>query len=112
MKCFRQRYITQQVESSPRDMVGGSPQGTLLGGLEYNIANDGCSRKSASDSDRFKYFDDLHILKFIILGDLLKAYNFKDHIASDIPIDHLFLPLQDYSMQKKLDAFQAELKIT
>ena len=59
-------------QSNPKSLIGGSPQGTLLGGLEYIIAND-CSKDDVSQEDRFKYYDDLHILEFLILFDLFHS---------------------------------------
>ena len=48
-------------QSKPKSLIGGGPQGTLLGGIEYIIAND-CSKDDVKDEERYKYFDDLHIL--------------------------------------------------
>ena len=90
-------------ESEPKDLVGGGPQGTLLGGIQYIIANDDCGKTQIDENDRFKYYDDLEILEFIILMEKLKDYDFHEHVASDIGVDHLFLPPRSYKMQSHLE---------
>ena len=89
--------------SQPYELVGGGPQGTLLGGLQYIITSDDCSPKDVIKEDRFRYFDDLNILEFLILTDLLVQYEFKEHIPSDIGIDQQFLPPSSFKMQENLD---------
>ena len=42
--------------------------------------------------DRYRYCDDLAVLELVMLGDILTEYNFLEHVASDIPLDHRFLP--------------------
>ena len=67
-------------------LVGGGPQGTLLGQIEYLVqSNDNAS--SVPHEDRFKYIDDLSILQPVFLSGLLKHYNFQDHVASDIAVE-------------------------
>ena len=88
-------------QSKPKNLIGGGPQGTLLGGIEYIVAND-CSRNDVNNEDRYKYFDDLNILEFIVLTELLTQYDFKNHVASDIGIDHAYLPPENYDMQRNL----------
>ena len=89
-------------QSKPKNLIGGGPQGTLLGGLEYIVAND-CSKHDVNQKDRFKYFDDLHLQEFLILCDHLVQYDFFKHVASDIGTDHLYLPPEKYDLQKNLD---------
>ena len=90
-------------QSEPKQLIGGSPQGTLLGGIEYIIANSDCLKESTSQEDRFKYYDDLNLLEFLILCENLEQYNFLNHVASDIGTDHLFLPPEAYKMQTNLN---------
>ena len=40
-------------------LIGGGPQGTLIGGIEY-IAQSNDSADVVSPDDRFKYIDDLY----------------------------------------------------
>ena len=67
-------------------LIGGGPQGTLLGGIEY-LAQSNDNADVVNPEDRFKFIDDLSILQLIILSGLLTEYNFHEHIASDIGID-------------------------
>ena len=82
--------------------IGGGPQGTLLGGIEYMVqSNDNADVVPAED--RFKYIDDLSVLHLICLSGLLVEYNFFQHVASDIGIDEQFLPASSYETQKHLN---------
>ena len=90
-------------KSSVRNLVGGGPQGTLLGGLEYIISNDDCAKEEIQNEDRFKYYDDLNLLEFLILSEKLIQYDFNSHVASDIGVDQLYLPSNDYKMQNYLN---------
>ena len=47
-------------QSKPKKLIGCGPQGILLGGLEYIIAND-CSKEDTDQEDRFKYYGDLNL---------------------------------------------------
>ena len=53
--------------------------------------------------DRFKFIDDLSILQLICFSGLLLEYDFRQHVASDIGIDQLYLPSSSYSTQTSLD---------
>ena len=51
-------------------LIGGGPQGTLLGGTEYLVqSNDNAD--SVPQSDRFKFVDDLSIVELVCLAGLL-----------------------------------------
>ena len=68
------------------DLIGGGPQGTLIGGIEYLVqSNDNADIVAAED--RFKYIDDLSVLQLVLLSGLLTDYNFHQHVALDIGID-------------------------
>ena len=67
------------------------------------MTSDDCSRDEVSEEDRFRFFDDLNIIEFIILTDALIDYNFHDHVASDVGTNQRFLPPQNFDMQQKLD---------
>ena len=61
-------------------LIGGGPQGTLLGQLEYLVqSNDNAD--NIPPEDRFKYIDDLSILLLICLTGLLTDYDFTKHVA-------------------------------
>ena len=83
-------------------LIGGGPQGTLIGGLEYMVqSNDNAD--IVPPEDRFKYIDDLSILQLICLSGLLVEYNFYQHVASDIGIAEKYLPSENYQTQEHLN---------
>ena len=57
-----------------------------------------------SQSDRYKYIDDLSILELVSLAGLLTDYNFNLHVASDIGIEQRYLPAETYSTQDHLNS--------
>ena len=83
-------------------LVGGGPQGTLLGQLEYLVqSNDNAD--VVPTEDRFKYIDDLSVLQLICLSGLLVDYDFLQHVASDIGIDEQYLPPDKHNTQGTLN---------
>ena len=90
-------------ESEVLPLIGGGPQGTLLGQLMYLVQSNG-NANMVDPEDRFKYIDDLSILHIVCMAGLLSSYNFHLHVASDIGVDQLFLPPVNYQTQAHLDA--------
>lgn len=88
--------------SSVRKLIGGSAQGSLLGGTQYIVASNNVAQ-DVSVENKYQYFDDIEILDLLILSNILIDYDFKSHVASDIGIDHKFLPPQNYNMQSHLN---------
>ena len=84
-------------------LIGGGPQGTLLGGLEY-LAQSNDNADVVPPEDRFKYIDDLSILQLICFSGLLTDYNFYQHVASDVGIDEQYLPASSLSTQDNLNS--------
>ena len=73
------------------NLIGGGPQGTLLGQLEYLVlSNDNAD--CVSPEDRYKYIDDLTLLQLVCLSGLLIEYNCTEHVPSDVGIHQTFLP--------------------
>ena len=85
------------------DLIGGGPQGTLLGGLQYIITSNDCSIEKVKAEDQYKYFGDLIILQFVILTDILVNYDLLQHIPSDIGINQKYLPPSSFKMQDHLN---------
>ena len=84
-------------------LIGGGPQGTLLGQLEYLVqSNDNADVVPAED--RYKYIDDLSLLQLVCLSGLLKDYNFFQHVASDIGTEQQYLPPENFPTQETLDS--------
>ena len=83
-------------------LIGGGPQGTLLGQIEYLVqSNDNAD--IVSPDDRFKYIDDLSVLQLLCFSGLLIEYDFQHHVASDVGIDDQFLPADTYQTQDSLN---------
>ena len=72
-------------ESEVLSLVGGGPQGTLIGQIEYLVLSNN-NADFVSPADRFKYIDDPTVLQLVCLSGLLIDYNFEEHVASDIGI--------------------------
>ena len=83
-------------------LIGGGPQGTLLGGIEYLVQSNS-NAEGVPETDRFKYVDDLSILELICLSGLLIEYQFKTHIPSDIATEQLYLPAESFKTQRQID---------
>ena len=58
---------------------------------------------TVNKADRFKYIDDLSILDLVCMAGLLTSYNFRSHVASDIGVDQLYLPSENFATQSHLD---------
>ena len=58
-----------------------------------------------SPEDKFKFVDDLSTLEKINLITIgLASYNFKQHVASDVGVDQLFLPNKNIQAQSHMDS--------
>ena len=49
-------------QSDPKDLTGGSPQGTILGGIKYTIASMDYTPEDLTSQDKFRYYDDLNMM--------------------------------------------------
>ena len=68
------------VQSVPRKIKGGGPQGATLGILEY-MSQSNNSSDCVDSGDRFKFVDDLTILEIVNLLTIgLSSYNIKNHV--------------------------------
>ena len=83
-------------------LIGGGPQGTLLGQLEYLVlSNDNAD--CVTDEDRYKYIDDLTLLELVCLSGLLTEYNYMEHVPSDIGVGKNYLPAENFQTQDNLN---------
>ena len=83
-------------------LIGGGPQGTLLGGLEYLVQSDD-NTATVEPDDRYKYIDDLSVLQLVLLSGLLVEYDIRQHVTADVGTDMKYLPPENYNMQGHLD---------
>ena len=90
--------------SSERELKGGGPQGSTFGIWEY-LSQSNDNADCLSESDRFKFVDDLTFLEIVYLINVgLASYNVRHHIPSDIPSHNQIIPAQHLKSQQHLDA--------
>ena len=93
--------------SVPRKINGGGPQGATIGLLEYLSQSNNCS-DMVSESDRFRFLDDLSILEIINLLTVgISSFNIKQQIPNDIPNHNQLIPTQNLKSQVWLDEINA-----
>ena len=89
--------------SEMRKLNGGGPQGCTLGILEYlSQTNNNCDY--IPTDEKYKFIDDLTTLDIINLLSIgLSSYNFKNHIASNIPSHNQIIPAKNLKSQQYLE---------
>ena len=91
------------VLSNPRSQPGSGAQGASLGNHEF-ISQTNENANSVPVDDRFKFVDDLTALETINLLNIgLSSYNFKQHVASDVPENGYFLDSENIKSQVYID---------
>ena len=89
--------------SLPLTVTGGGPQGATLGLLEY-LSQSNNSADCVSESDRFKFIDDLSVLEIVNLLTVgITSFNLKQQVPSDIPLHNQFVPAEHLESQKWLN---------
>ena len=103
---FQNREMTVKwhgCRSLPRKVNGGGPQGATLGLLEY-LSQSNNSADIVSDSDRFKFIDDLSILEIVNLLTVgITSFNLKQQVPVDIPTHNQFIPSDNLKSQAWLN---------
>ena len=90
------------IESKPKRLIGGSPQGTILGQLFYIGASDDAA-EGIPEEDKLKQIDDLEIIELISIAGVLVDYDFYEHVASDVGVGQKFLPANTFEMQNTIN---------
>ena len=89
--------------SVPRKVAGGGPQGATLGLLEYLSQSNNCA-DMVSESDRFRFIDDLSVLEIVNLLTVgLTSFNLKIQVPNDIPIHNQYVAPQNLKSQQWLE---------
>ena len=100
---FQDREMTVKwhgVQSVPRKINGGGPQGATLGILEY-LSQSNTSADCVNPGDRFKFVDDLTILEIVNLLTIgLSSFNIKEQVPSDIPSHGQYIASKDLKSQE------------
>ena len=103
---FQDREMTVKwhgCHSLPRKVNGGGPQGATLGLLEY-LSQSNNSADMVSESDRFKFIDDLSILEIVNLLTVgLTSFNLKQQVPADIPLHNQYIPSENLKSQDWLN---------
>ena len=87
-----------QHTSSSYDLVGGAPQGSIIGMLLYINGSDDVVYEVANE-DKYKYIDDLAVLDTVNTEDKLEHYDVWQHVPSDVATNQRFLPSSTYKSQ-------------
>ena len=87
-----------------RRVKAGGPQGATIGLLEY-LSQSNKSSDCVSESDRFKFLDDLSILEIINLLTIgISSFNVKHQVANDIPQHNQYIPPENLKTQAWLNS--------
>ena len=99
---FQDREMSVQwhgCRSVPRKVNGGGPQGATIGLLEY-LSQSNDNSDCVSESERFKFLDDLSILEIVNLLTIgITSYNLKYQIPSDVPQHNQYIPSENLVSQ-------------
>ena len=91
------------LQSTPRALPGGGPQGGTLGIEEY-LSQSNRNTEFLDPDEKYKFIDDLSILEVINLITIgLSSYNSLNHVASDIGTEHSYLETSNLKSQIYLD---------
>ena len=92
--------------STIHDLIGGGPQGSLIGQLLYIIARDDAADE-IPEEDKFKYVDDLSALEAVNIAGKLINYDVLQHVPSDVAVGELFLPSITLKTQQYNDSISS-----
>ena len=87
-----------QKTSSSHDLIGGAPQGSLIGQLLYIIGSDDVAAE-VEDENKFQYIDDLAVLEAVNIKGKLNEYDVFQHVPSDIATSERFLATSTFKTQ-------------
>ena len=86
-----------------RELKGGGPQGSTFGIWEY-LSQSNDNANNISESDRFKFVDDLTFLEIIhLLSVGLASYNLRAHVPSNIATHNQIIPAVNLKSQKQIE---------
>ena len=89
--------------SSERDLNGGGPQGGTFGIWEY-LSQTNDNLNFVDENLRFKFVDDASVIEVLNLMSIgMASYNFKNHVASNIPKHDRFVPAEYLKSQEYIE---------
>ena len=91
------------VKSKVRELNSGGPQGATFGIWEY-LSQSNDNSECISESDKFKFVDDLSFLEIIqLLSVGLASYNIRAQIPSNIPTHNQIIVSDNLKSQNYLN---------
>ena len=91
-------------QSVPRKLAGGGPAGATLGLLEY-LSQSNNNADCVSESDRFKFIDDLSVLEIVNLLTVgISSFNLKHQVPNDIPEHNQIIDSKNLKSQEWLNS--------
>ena len=103
---FQDREMTVKwhgCKSVPRKVKGGGPQGATIGLLEY-LSQSNDNANCVSESDRFKFIDDLSALEIVNLLTVgICSFNLKQQVPNDVPEHNQYIPPENLQSQTWLN---------
>ena len=103
---FQDREMTVKwhgCKSVPRKVKGGGPQGATIGLLEY-LSQSNDNANCVSESDRFKFIDDLSALEIVNLLTVgICSLNLKQQVPNDVPEHNQYIPPENLQSQTWLN---------
>ena len=104
---FQERHQSikwRGINSSPRIVNGGGPQGPTLGILEY-LSQSNNSADCVGPDERYKFVDDLTVLEIVNLLKIgISSFNIKNQVPNDIPQHNQYTPPENLMSQKYIDS--------
>jgi hypothetical protein len=89
--------------SSTRELKGGGPQGSTFGIWEY-LSQSNDNADCVTESERFKFVDDLSFLEIInLLSVGIATYNVRAHVPSDVPVHNQIIVAKNLKSQENLN---------
>ena len=89
--------------SSSKELNGGGPQGSTFGIWEY-LSQSNHNADNISESDRFKFVDDLSFLEIIqLLSAGIATYNIRSHVPNHIPTHNQIISASHLKSQADLN---------
>ena len=85
-----------------KELKGGGPQGSTFGIWEY-LSQSNDNANCISESERFKFVDDLSFLEIInLLSVGIASYNVRAHVPSDVLVNNQVIPAKNLKTQGQL----------
>ena len=92
--------------STPRELQGGGPQGSIFGGLSFKV-NSNDNADHVDEDLRFKFVDDLSTLEIVnLLATWISSFNVKVSVPNNLPLHNQFIDAKHLKSQQYLDEIE------